>query len=246
MKCYWWRGKPNFGDAIAKHLLLRWSGIEAEWSTAAESDIVIIGSILEHLPIDYRGIVMGCGLMYGREGYRVVPDADVRAVRGHLTKKQAIMHHRRSRRIVVGDPGLLADELVPLPEKEFNLGIVPHWTDKHLETRPEFLKYDPLIIDPTADPLTVIEQIGKCKKIISSSLHGVIVADAYGIPRRTELAPRFAEGKEGGVFKFRDYATSVGVPFEIGVTQEAPRWRVEDIQSELYDLFTELASEGCG
>ncbi len=38
------------------------------------------------------------------------------------------------------------------------------------------------LIDPRDDPLTVMAAIGKCRVIMSESLHGVIVADALRVP----------------------------------------------------------------
>jgi pyruvyltransferase len=238
MKVYYWKGKPNFGDAIAPLLLKRWAQKESEWAPAAESSVVITGSIIEHLPHDYHGVILGAGLMYDRPGYIFPRSATVLAVRGPLTARSARKSGHKD--FVLGDPGLLADELIPLPYKTHNLGILPHWTDTELAQRPEFLKYDPLIINPMDDPLRVISEIGRCRKLVTSSLHGVILADAFGIPRRTELAPRLAAGLEGGVFKFKDYNASVGVDFEVGLTQEAPRHRVEDRQHELWDAFRKL------
>jgi hypothetical protein len=238
MKVYYWKGTPNFGDAIAPLLIRRWSQKFAEWAPAAESDCVITGSIIEHLPHDYTGIILGAGLMYDRPGYIFPRDATVLAVRGPLTARAAAKVKHRD--FVLGDPGLLADELIRLPYKEHNLGILPHWTDTELAKRPEFLKYNPLIINPQDDPIKVITQIGTCRKLVTSSLHGVILADAFGSPRRTEMAPRLAKGLEGGSFKFRDYNASVGVDFEVGLTQEAPRHRVEDRQHELWDAFRRL------
>jgi hypothetical protein len=113
-----------------------------------------------------------------------------------------------------------------------------------LEHRPEFKRYNPLIIRPSGNPLEVLQQIGSCRKIVSSSLHGIIVADAFGIPRRIEMAERFP--REGGDFKFRDYSASIGMPFVVGKTQEAPRAKVADRQHELYDALVEVGRSFMG
>ena len=99
-----------------------------------------------------------------------------------------------------------------------------------------------MLIDPTGDPLNVLRLIGSCTKVISSSLHGLIVADAFGIPRRAErFAGMEANRHEGGDFKFRDYGASIGQPIEFGTLQEASRTKIEQMQYSLFDMFRRVA-----
>lgn len=192
------------------------------------------GSVIDRLPSDWNGIIAGAGKLH--EKTKVPSNAKILALRGPLTAKGVKGNY------ILADPGLLADELVPLPNQEYNLGIVAHWTDKELATDKRFLKYDPLIINVADDPLEVITQIGKCKKIISSSLHGIILADAFGIPRRIEIAPRMLTHKhqEGGLFKWHDYSASIGMGLRIGVTQEAGSNTIMEKQHALFDVFEEI------
>jgi hypothetical protein len=233
---YWWTGKPNFGDAL-NPLLLDWFGdVRPRRVPAADADVIVCGSVLEHLPAGWQGIVAGAGKMYEQTDLDSrLAAATVLALRGPLSAKGVPGDY------ALGDPGLLACELVAVDDvdKVYNLGIVPHWSDTTLEHRHEFKGFSPRIIRPDGDPLEVVAEIGRCRKVVSSSLHGLIVADAFGIPRRTEVAVRLE--KEGGMFKFRDHCAAVGVPFEVGVTQLAPRWIVERRQHEIYDV---LASVG--
>lgn len=229
---FWWTGRTNFGDLLTPLLLAHFGEVEVAWSPVNDADLVCVGSVLEFLPQQWPGIVAGAGKL--RENSPVkLPRATVLAVRGPLTARSLGLTGDH----VLGDPGLLADELVSV-DKEYELGIVPHWSDLELEHRPEFAKFKPRIIRPSGDTVEVLREIGRCRKIVSSSLHGIIVADAFGIPRRTEMTKIF--DREGGTFKFRDYNLSVGVPFTIGQTQEAPRWRVQDLQHGLYDMLRAL------
>jgi pyruvyltransferase len=226
---YWWRGRPNFGDLLTPLLAERFTDVRLVWTPAACARVVISGSILEHLPTGWTGIVAGAGKLHEAS----TPDlsqATVLGLRGPLTARGIPGEY------ALGDPGLIADELVTGVEKVHNLGLVPHWSDAALEHRPEFKRYNPLIIRTGTDPLTVIRQIGSCRKIVASSLHGLILADAFGIPRRTELLPRLAH--EGGDFKYRDHAAAVGLPFVLGLTQEAPRHIVQERQHALWDMLS--------
>jgi hypothetical protein len=144
----------------------------------------------------------------------------------------------------IGDPGLLADELIKPQEKKYNLGIVPHWTDRTLEKNPLFTQFKPKIIRVSDDPIKVIEEIAQCRKIVSSSLHGIILADALNIPRRFEVAPRILSHphQEGGLFKFHDYASSIGMKLEIGKLQQANYNNITEKQHQLFDVLEEIKS----
>jgi hypothetical protein len=236
-KAYYWTGKKNFGDLLTPLLFKKFSNLPVGLAPIGDADLVAVGSILDLLPQKWRGMVVGTGKL--REAAPVdLSAARVMALRGPLTAA-SVTGLRGD--VVYGDLGLLADELVPRPAKLHQLGIVPHWSDTKLEQRPEFLKYKPLIIRPSGDPLDVITQIGSCRKIVSSSLHGLILADAFGIPRRTELAER--QAKEGGAFKFQDYSASLDLPFEIGLTQTPSYRTVVARQHELYDVLMYVAGE---
>jgi pyruvyltransferase len=227
---FFWQGRPNFGDLLTPLLLAHFANTEVMWAPAADADLVCVGSILEALPPGWDGIVAGAGKLKESSNINLTM-ATVLGVRGPLTAGSV---KGIGKDYVLGDPGLLANELAHV-DKEHDLGLVPHWSDGELETRPEFLKYNPRIIRPSTDPIEVIQEIGRCRKIVASSLHGIIVADAFGIPRRVEMAKIFE--REGGSWKFRDHDGAVGVKFQVGVTQEAPRYIVDDRQSELFDML---------
>jgi len=227
---FWWIGRPNFGDTLTPLILERFANLSVKWAPFHKAKIVGVGSVLDAVPPGWSGIVAGAGKLFGP----TQPDlsrAEVYGLRGPLTARTIKGSHPG----VLGDPGLLADELVVVEERDVLLGLVPHWSDQVLELRPEFLKYAPLIIRVKDDPLDVIRAIGRCNKIVTSSLHGAIVADAFGIPRMIVLAD--GVHREGGDFKFRDYCASLGMEFKVGVTQEAPRFKVQDLQHELYDML---------
>lgn len=57
-------------------------------------------------------------------------------------------------------------------------------------------------IDVLDEPAKVIDAIACCEVVISTSLHGIIVAEAYGVPAVWAIA---GDRVLGGEFKFRDY-----------------------------------------
>jgi len=235
VKTYFWKGRPNFGDALTGLILTRFMRLTSEWAAPEDAELVMAGSVLDQLPSDWGGVIAGAGLLHARTKLSL-PNAVVLAVRGPLSA-QGLRGD-----FVLADPGLLADELVKVEDKRYNLGLIPHWTDTTLEHDPRFTKFNPKIIRVTGDPLEVIRDIGRCKKIVSSSLHGIVLADAFSIPRRIEISPRALshEHQEGGLFKWLDYTASLHMPFQIGVTEQADRNVVMEKQYELFDVLEEV------
>lgn len=230
LKAYWWNaGPPNFGDRLTGFLMMK-LGVSPHWAPAADADVTIVGSILEHLPEGWTGTVCGAGLL--RPESRVnLSSAKVVALRGKLTAARVT---GKKGNPVLGDPGLLVSKFVNPPPAKYDLGIVPHWSDTELAKRFPQGK----LIDVRAHPELVVQQIASCKRIISSSLHGLVVADAFGIPRQAERFERAA--KEGGDFKFRDYASVFDGDPHFGEMWTAPFREVERIQEALLAVLTEL------
>lgn len=238
MKIYYWKEKKNFGDLLSSLLIKKFCHLDSEWSNVTQAELIVVGSILEHFNPNWKGVIAGCGKLHEQSKALPFNNSKILALRGPLTAKGV------KGDFVLGDPGLLADELVEDEDKEFDLGIVAHWTDKTLEQNPIFKKFNPKIIRVDDDPLKVISEIGRCKKIVSSSLHGIILADAFGIPRRIEIPPRSLTHpyQEGGLFKWKDYSASIEMKLEIGVTQLADRNIIMDKKNELYDVFQQIKS----
>lgn len=198
---YYWKGQAphngldtNFGDRL-NWTIMHKIGVEFDWAPPEKADLVLMGSILEHLPRNWTGTVCGAGKMF-ENSHVDLSSARVLAVRGKLT---AASTKGVPKDVALGEPALLAPAWFRQRVTEYDLGIIPHWSDKELWPRFDHGQ----LIDVTDHPEKVIEEITKCKRIITSSLHVVAIADAFGIPRRLEL---FGQAKkEGGDFKFRDY-----------------------------------------
>ena len=240
VKAYWWREVPNFGDALAPFLLEHFSGVRVEWETVSRSRVASVGSILEHIPPLWDGYILGSGMLH--EDSRL----QVHQMRSGITARILALRGPLTARVIpgeypLGDPGILADELVGAQPKRWDLGILPHFSDTELT--PRFEKLMPpgtvvKVISPGDHPLEVVRQIGSCRRVVTSSLHGMVVADAFGIPRRVEMAK--ANLSDGGTFKFRDYSASIQTPFEVGKMVEASRFRVEDAKFAVYDAYRAL------
>lgn len=230
---YWWKGVPNFGDRLNGLLQLK-LGLSPHWSPIAEADLIMVGSVLDQIPRGYKGTVCGAGLL--KPGSRVdLSEANVLALRGKLSQAHVT---GVSKAIALGDPGLLISKVHPqLPTPKYDLGIVPHWSDTQLAKRYPHGK----LIDVRQHPEVVVAQIAACRRIISSSLHGIIVADSYGIPRQAELFERAA--KEGGDFKFRDYTSVFGETPRFGEMYKLPHHKLEKVQNRLWEALLEALEQ---
>jgi pyruvyltransferase len=241
IKAYWWNKQPNFGDALTPLLLERFADIEnVQRDTISRSLIASVGSILEHIPPEWDGYIVGSGKLIENSRLNSFgTTATILAFRGPLTAKGF------KGDFALGDPGILANELVGPQEKQWDLGIVPHWQDDQLAARFTALvpaKSTVRVISPMQDPLTILREIGACRRIVTSSLHGMIVADAFGgIPRRIEACDKMLT--DGGIFKFRDYSQSIKSTLELGKMMEPARVQVEEIKFAIYDAYRELGSE---
>lgn len=232
LNVYWWKDVLNFGDALTNTLLNHYH-VQHKWASVQNAELIITGSILEHLPAQWKGTIIGSGRLY-EDSYLEIPEAKILALRGPLTARG--LHGD----FALGDPGLLAPLLIPTQAVKQDLGVVPHWSDEDLIKR---FAYGRLISSKNG-AMYVITEIARCRRIVTSSLHGAIVADALGIPRQIELPPRLIHGHEGGDFKFRDYSASIGTKLEYGRLIQADQNLVKIRQGEIEDAMVQITTPG--
>ena len=245
VRAYWYRGRVNFGDLVTPFLLRR-LGRSPLHAPPASADLICTGSILQWTPTDFRGVILGAGLIRAEEARRF-PQAEILAVRGPLTRE----HIGAAADVALGDPGLLVARWLPSREaKTHALGVVPHYEDRGDPRLARILRQHAgavRLIDVQRPPLRVFRDIDRCSGILSSSLHGIIAADALGIPCAwLVLSDRVA----GGEFKFRDYHASIDLEAQphalegtesleqlVARTRRAPAELVRGLQDGLQRAF---------
>ena len=209
--------KKNWGDILSQYLLEHYSGKklnkndvfyfdDAAYMLDKNGKIVGIGSSMKYVrPDDY---VWGTGCI--DEHHVGNKPKKVYSVRGPLTR-DILLKRGWNVPEVYGDPALLFPQIYnPTIDKKYKIGLIPHCVD--------FFSLDGLkainhmedmgikIINVTAGINEFIDQLKECELIISSSLHGLIAADAYGIPNyRVKLSSLI----HGGDFKYKDHYASV-------------------------------------
>lgn len=170
INAYWWRPRKapwNFGDELGA-IILRHYGFKVKRVSFAKADYLLTGTLLDHAERkNPNATVIGSGSGYTHDAEH---NFNVLAVRGKLTADTLGVD------VPLGDLGLLVSRIWTKEPAQYNIGVVRHYVDKN-----EYPFAD-IVIDATEPVEQVIKKISSCRVIMSSSLHGIIVADSYGIP----------------------------------------------------------------
>lgn len=209
---------PNFGDAINPVLYKRITGRERTYADLdASPKILSCGSVAHNaLPYD---IVWGTGCISRDTPMKCSVTTQVLAARGPLTaelfyKKTGVFCE------IYGDPGLLISRYFEPSDRTKEYGIIPNYVDRDLVSN------DPHYIDIMSGIENVIKSVTSCNFIISSALHGIICAEAFGIPAVwVELSDNVA----GQGFKFADYYIGTGRLPQVGLN-----WRKKHSMKDVY------------
>ena len=163
-----------------------------------------IGSIMKM--VTDKSVVWGTGIISKKDRFA---GATFTAVRGPKSRER-VLELGYACPEVYGDPGILVPRYFsPEVSKTHSLGIIPHYVDYH--TVVDMYKDDPdvqVINLLTNDLEKTTREILSCKRTISSSLHGLIISHAYGIP---SVWVKYSDKLSGDNVKFEDYFLSVGI-----------------------------------
>lgn len=217
----------NFGDDLNYFMLRELTGRQiVNYKDLYIREVIhycCIGSILNSLANKYS-IVWGAGFISETMGLLEKP-LKICAVRGKLTRQRLISLGIECPP-VYGDPALLLPFVyTPIgftPKRScFHIGIIPHVDELNepIINRLVMQYKDTFVIkfSKYKDWHDVINKICQCDFIISSSLHGIIISDAYNIPN---IWAEFSDNIRWQYFKFRDYYSAVRetIPDPIKIT----------------------------
>lgn len=214
-KVYYFDRVDNMGDLLNKNIYEKLFN-SFELVSPKKSDFLMIGSILHNLfgektffsflkkPV----CILGAGFIQPSDKKDVfVRPLKIKGLRGKISKKRLEDQGFNVKKAVLGDWGLITSILFPQEniKKKFKVGIIPHYIDKPLkEVSTLKNKYkNSKVLDITKEPISFIKDLLECETIISSAMHGLILADSYNIPN---LRISFKGSKVlGGDYKFNDY-----------------------------------------
>jgi pyruvyltransferase len=195
----------NFGDYLSSVIVTKMAAdadcfLDEERSQPIR--LLAIGSIL-HFARD-GDVIWGSGvngkIPVESHTFRQL---DVRAVRGPLTR-DFLMRRGIAVPDVYGDPGilvadLLAERFPKSVERKAPVAFVPN-----LHDLPAMKGWEN-VVSPLDPWHSVVRRISEARHVISSSLHGLVVADAFGIP-----CSYLRLSEEENLFKYEDYVLGVG------------------------------------
>jgi len=161
----------------------------------------------------YPLIIFGSGFIssqkYKNETY--MRNLKIISVRGNETLQRLVNNGIKiSKNVILADPGILAPFLINITNfkdidinKKYSLCVIPHEID-----RSSSLIYNKIKIKNFAllnirdNPIKFLSSIVKCKRVLSSGLHALIISDSLGIPNmRIVISNKIT----GGDYKFKDY-----------------------------------------
>lgn len=191
INAWWWRPKKgkNFGDELGV-LILKKMGFKVKRVALKHADYILGGTVLDTV-IKYANNpkLISVGASWDNV---IDKDYDVIFSRGLLTNKNL------NKDCLTGDIGLLVSRFYPKHYPVYNIGVVRHLVD----TRD--YNFADIVIDSSEPAEEVIKKISQCRVIMSSSLHGLIIADSYGIPNMRIYHDEII----GADYKYLDYMSS--------------------------------------
>jgi hypothetical protein len=207
----WCFSLRNFGDALTPLIFKRYNIPFELVENFDEANILGIGSNLDRVRSDHPPIVVwSSGFMYPKaKPISYNPRVRFLGVRGHQTA--AMVKPSKSIDPAIGDGGLLVTKLLAHESvtKQYDLGIVPHMSDVASMRALGMTDWPRTKIINVLDPVDqVLAEIASCRRIASSSLHGLITADAFDIPN-CQLVFSHGRELEGAGFKYEDYASAL-------------------------------------
>ena len=209
-------GVRNFGDELSPLFVEMASNRRVELSNVPNCDIISLGSIFEgvakklyqrKLKLNFNPIhVWGTGLIGSKDikNKIIKNNFKIHAIRGTKTQEKIGTNIG-----VFCDPGLLAGRLIEERRKKIKILIMPHISHHNL---PEIIELQKrikgsVIADLSQDPIEILKLISSSDLVLSSSLHGLICSDSFGIPN---IRLKVSMNLKGGDFKFNDYYSSIG------------------------------------
>ena len=198
----------NIGDLLSKVVvdyMLAKDGIN---NTSKDTKhLFAIGSIIDFGSQD--ATIWGSGLLNNNARYKLAIDykkgrkLDIRCVRGPYTK-QILLNVGYECPDVYGDPAIIMPLIYnPEVDKEYDVSVITHIDNNGIADDLQDVNRINKIEIQTDDYKYFVAEIKKSKKIISSSLHGIILAEAYGVP-----AVFVARNVMNEIMKFYDWYES--------------------------------------
>jgi len=203
---------PNVGDRVNPLVVAEVGAAEVHYaSNLAAPHLLAIGSIAGLA--NSSSLIWGSGVLHPGFGVGSPQPQNVRALRGKLSFQAIRDAGIAIGNVPLGDPAFLAPKLLGIkrsPAPRWDLGIVMHYVDR---TNPIFLRMlqQPNVVDLNvhSEPDAFLSTMAECEAVVSTSLHGLVFAEAMGIPN---LWVKASDRVLGDGFKFCDWFSTTSRP----------------------------------
>ena len=231
----------NFGDELSPYIVNKITGQNVNLATSGKR-LYAVGSLLTYEAMRSHCVVWGSGTLHHddlnrmvrlfpvsrsipkmikrlKENKKIV--ADVRAVRGPLTRKVIIKTGGMCPE-VYGDPAIVMPRLYkPVVCKKYKAGLILHYTQNTtcVSGIAERCGIRLISINRVGSEQleSFIDEVCSCEKIFSTSLHGIIIAQAYGIPAQW-VRLKWKAIHRDSKHKFFDYFLGATVPVQLPIS----------------------------
>ncbi|MBA2411162.1 MAG: hypothetical protein H0V62_15830 [Gammaproteobacteria bacterium] len=213
----------NIGDRINPTIVGAMSRRPTVWTgDRTRPHLLAAGSLMAGSNAQSR--IWGTGVMHPDIGVGSPRREYVRALRGKLSVTALRAAGIPVGDVPLGDPGFFISTVVPRPVpavRRYSLGLIPHYVDwNHPYVCALRQHEDVRVIDVTCQEADFISQVVSCKAIVSSALHGLVIAESYGIPNIWTALSGSVVGKG---FKFHDWFSTARSPQKTPVQARSPR-----------------------
>jgi succinoglycan biosynthesis protein ExoV len=207
---YWKSSIQNFGDEFNKDFWNKCLDSEI-LSSHVDEAILGIGSILHFDVGSYQKIhVMGSGTSKEKLKLNNKDSYQFWFVRGPLTAKVLGLDSS----LGISDPAILVPDLYKMDlsdcKKKFKT-YIPHYAsaiNANLKWACDLIGFEYLA--PTDSLENIVKTIVSSELVVTESLHGAIIADAYGIPWVPASSPFISRA----AFKWQDWCLTIGRTYD--------------------------------
>ena len=237
---------PNFGDSLNSIILERLFNIKVVFSDIASCDLTCIGSNLDDFYSVEKGILSSSPVFVWGAGYNQLPTETALPYQKRIFHAAAVRGKESLRRIsktqqfypetpVLGDPGILAPLCIKTSsKKKYSYCIIPHYVDfnlRQIKTLHNSLQ-NSIVVDVTKNCKDILNYISQSDFVISSSLHGLILADTLGVPCAWLS---FSDKICGGEYKYDDFYSVFGYKKKCLYYPESKNFDLKEINSYMSD-----------
>lgn len=203
---------PNVGDLVNPSVVTTVSGREVVFARRRDvPHLLAVGSVMAGA--NEHAHVWGTGVMHPDLGIGSAKPENVHAVRGRMSWEALRRGGLALADVPLGDPAFLAPKFLGVQRARaprYRLGIVAHYVDRGNTLLRRIMQEDGVSdLNVHETPERFLRRMADCEAVMSTSLHGLIFAEALGIPN---LWVKASDEIAGGTFKFEDWFSTTSRP----------------------------------